>query len=88
LVFSPDYFWALRLAISICGLEAYGILFFAHFLNNGFAVAISWYFQRNNMPLKGDEEIPVQWYGYIISAILTLALFKLLKDKSKIENED
>lgn len=54
---------------------------FAHFLNNGFAVAISWYFQQQNKPINGNEEIPVQWYGYIISAILTLALFKLLKDK-------
>lgn len=55
---------------------------FAHFLNNGFAVAISYYFQLQNKPIKGDEEIPVQWYGYIISAILTLVLFKLIKDKS------
>ncbi|MES2651197.1 MAG: CPBP family intramembrane glutamic endopeptidase [Bacteroidota bacterium] len=55
---------------------------FAHFLNNGFAVGMAWYFQRNNLPLTNDEQIPVQWYGYIISAILTLALFKLLKDKT------
>ncbi|RYG19267.1 MAG: CPBP family intramembrane metalloprotease [Chitinophagaceae bacterium] len=70
--FGYIYFWTGSLWYTI----------FAHFLNNGFAVALSWYFQRNNMPMKGDEEIPGQWYGYIISAILTLALFKLLKDKT------
>jgi membrane protease YdiL (CAAX protease family) len=70
--FGYIYFWTGSLWYTI----------FAHFLNNGFAVGMSWYFQRNNMPLKGDEEIPVQWYGYLISAILTLALFKLLKDKT------
>ncbi|MGF1923216.1 MAG: CPBP family glutamic-type intramembrane protease [Bacteroidia bacterium] len=56
---------------------------FAHFLNNGFAVGMAWYFQRNNLPLTNDEEIPVAWYGYIISAIFTLALFKLLKEKAE-----
>ena len=70
--FGYIYFWTGSLWYTI----------FAHFLNNGFAVAISYYFQLKNVPLKGDEEIPVQWYGYIISALLTLALFKLLKDKT------
>lgn len=55
---------------------------FAHFLNNGFAVGLAWYFQRNNMPLNTDEQMPVAWYGYIISALITLALFKLLKEKA------
>lgn len=70
--FGYIYFWTGSLWYTI----------FAHFLNNSFAVGMAWYFQLNNMPLKEDEEIPVQWYGYIISAILTLALFKLLKDKT------
>ena len=70
--FGYIYFWTGSLWYTI----------FAHFLNNGFAVAISWYFQRKNMPINGDEEIPVQWYGYVISAILTLTLFKLLKDRA------
>lgn len=68
--FGYIYFWTGSLWYTI----------FAHFLNNGFAVAMSWYFQQKNVPLKGDEEIPVQWYGYIISTILTLTLFKILKD--------
>ena len=70
--FGYIYFWTGSLWYTI----------FAHFLNNGFAVGMAWYFQKNNLPLNSDEEIPVQWYGYIISAILTLALFKLLKDKT------
>ncbi len=70
--FGYIYFWTKSLWYTI----------FAHFLNNGFAVGIAYYFQRNNMPINADEEIPVQWYGYIISAILTLALFKVIKDKT------
>ncbi len=70
--FGYIYFWTGSLWYTI----------FAHFLNNGFAVGMAWYFQRNNLPLNNDEQIPVAWYGYIISAILTLALFKLLKDKA------
>lgn len=70
--FGYIYFWTGSLWYTI----------FAHFLNNGFAVGMAWYFQKNNLPLNNDEEIPIQWYGYIISAILTLALFKLLKDRT------
>ncbi|HTM99973.1 MAG TPA: CPBP family intramembrane glutamic endopeptidase [Pedobacter sp.] len=70
--FGYIYFWTGSLWYTI----------FAHFLNNGFAVSIAWYFQQKNLPLNSEEEIPVQWYGYIISAILTLALFKLLKAKT------
>ena len=70
--FGYIYFWTGSLWYTI----------FAHFLNNGFAVGMAWYFQKNNLPLNNDEEIPIQWYGYIISAILTLALFKLIKDRT------
>jgi hypothetical protein len=70
--FGYIYFWTGSLWYTV----------FAHFLNNGFAVGIAWYFQQKNLPLNSDEEIPVQWYGYIISAIITLALFKFLKDKT------
>ncbi len=71
--FGYIYFWTGTLWYSI----------FAHFLNNGFAVGMAWYFQRNNLPLDNDDQIPVAWYGYVISALLTLALFKLLKDRIK-----
>lgn len=70
--FGYIYFWTGSLWYTI----------FAHFLNNGFAVGMAWYFQKNNLPLNGDEQLPVQWYGYLISAIFTIALFKFLKDKS------
>lgn len=55
---------------------------FAHFLNNGYAVVITYYFQKNNLPIKEADQVSIAWYGYIISAILTLALFKILKDRS------
>lgn len=55
----------------------------AHFLNNGFAVSMAFYFQKNNLPINQDENMAISWYIYLISAILTLALFKILKDQAK-----
>lgn len=55
---------------------------FAHFLNNGYAVAMAWYLQKNNLPITNDDGPSVAWYGYLISAILTIALFWILKEKS------
>ena len=60
---------------------------FAHFLNNGFAVAMSFYFQKNNLPMNQDENMSISWFVSLISAILTIALFKFLKDNSVKENE-
>ena len=60
---------------------------FAHFLNNGFAVAMAFYFQKNNLPMKQEENISVSWYVYLISAIITLALFRFLKEASAKEIE-
>ena len=57
----------------------------AHFLNNAFAVSMAYYFQKNNMPINQEENMSISWYIYLISAILTLALFKFLKDKTKEE---
>lgn len=59
----------------------------AHFLNNGFAVSMAWYFQKNNMPINQDEGMTATWYIYVISAILTLALLKYVKDSAKTINE-
>lgn len=73
--FGYIYFWT--------GSIWYAVL--AHFLNNGFAVAMAFYFQKNNLPLNQDENISVSWYVYLISAILTIALFKFLKKKSEDE---
>jgi hypothetical protein len=55
---------------------------FAHFLNNGYAVTIAYYMQKNNFPIEKADEINIAWYGYLISAFLTLALFWILKDKA------
>jgi membrane protease YdiL (CAAX protease family) len=59
----------------------------AHFLNNGFAVSVAWYLQKNNLPLSKADETNFAWYGYLISAILTLALFKFFKDQNSNQNE-
>lgn len=56
---------------------------FAHFINNGYAVVIAWYMQRKNMPIEEADDINIAWYGYVISAILTIALFWFLKKKSE-----
>lgn len=53
---------------------------FAHFLNNAYAVSVAYYLQVNNQSYTNAEDIQMPWYGYLISAILTLALFKFLKN--------
>ena len=61
---------------------------FAHFLNNAYAVCAAFYMQKHNMPLdKADEPIGFPWYGYLISAIITIALFKFFKDSAERERK-
>ncbi len=55
---------------------------FAHFLNNGYAVVVAFFLQANNKSISSADEMTLPWYGYIISAILTLVLFKFLKDRT------
>lgn len=52
---------------------------FAHFLNNGYAVCVAFYLQSKSQPYANAEEMDMPWFGYIISAILTLALFNFFK---------
>jgi membrane protease YdiL (CAAX protease family) len=60
---------------------------FAHFLNNAFAVCQSWYLQMHHIPLKqADKTSFFPWYAYIISLILSIFLFKYLKDKTTQNN--
>ncbi|MDN3586656.1 CPBP family intramembrane metalloprotease [Pedobacter aquatilis] len=60
----------------------------AHFLNNAYAVCVSLYLQKNNIPLnKADEPMGFPWYGYLISAIITIALFKFFKDTAQRERK-
>ena len=61
---------------------------FAHFLNNGYAVVVAWHMQRNNIPIEKADEMDIAWYGYIISAILTLALFYLVRKSGVRKSED
>ena len=61
---------------------------FAHFLNNAYAVCAAFYMQKHNMPLdKADEPIGFPWYAYVISVILTIALFKFFNDTAKSERK-
>ncbi|QNR84194.1 CPBP family intramembrane metalloprotease [Pedobacter riviphilus] len=60
----------------------------AHFLNNAYAVCAAFYMQKHHMPLdKADEPIGFPWYGYLISAIITIALFKIFKDNATRERK-
>lgn len=70
--FGYIYFWTGNLSYAI----------FAHFLNNAYVVCVAYYLQQKNLPFESADEMPMAWYGYLISAILTLALFKFLKDSS------
>ena len=56
---------------------------FAHFLNNAYAVCVAWYLQLHHIPLsEADNSTNFQWYGYIISLILTIFLFNYLKERT------
>jgi membrane protease YdiL (CAAX protease family) len=60
----------------------------AHFINNAYAVCAAFYMQKHHMPLdKADEPIGFPWYGYLISAIITIALFKFFKDNATRERK-
>ncbi|MCZ4224088.1 CPBP family intramembrane glutamic endopeptidase [Pedobacter rhodius] len=59
-----------------------------HFINNGYAVCVAYYMQKHNMPLdKAENPIGFPWYGYLISAIITIALFKFFKDTAQRERK-
>ena len=64
----------------------YAIL--GHFINNGYAVCAALYMQMHNIPLnKADDPIGFPWYGYLISAIITLFLFKFFKERTQSERK-
>ena len=60
---------------------------FAHFLNNAYAVVVAFYLQANNKSISGADDMNLPWYGYVISAILTLVLFLQISNKSKVESQ-
>ncbi|SEA94020.1 CPBP family intramembrane glutamic endopeptidase [Pedobacter hartonius] len=60
---------------------------FAHFLNNAYAVCQAWYLQAHHIPLEqADNSAYFPWYASIISLILSIFLFKYLKDKTTESN--
>lgn len=60
----------------------------AHFINNAYAVCAALYMQKHHIPLdKADEPLGFPWYGYLISAIITIALFKFFKDIAQRERK-
>ncbi len=64
----------------------YAIL--GHFLNNGAAVVMAYILQKQGKSLDEIDKTPsFEWYGYLISAILTLILlftfFKISKNEEK-----
>jgi membrane protease YdiL (CAAX protease family) len=59
-----------------------------HFINNAYAVCVALYMQKHHIPLdKADEPLGFPWYGYLISAIITIALFKFFKDIAQRERK-
>ncbi|MFD2285106.1 CPBP family intramembrane metalloprotease [Pedobacter petrophilus] len=64
----------------------YAIL--AHFINNAYAVCAAFYMQKHNIPLdKAEDPIGFPWYGYLISAIITIALFQIFKNNAERERK-
>ncbi|MDQ8005041.1 MAG: CPBP family intramembrane glutamic endopeptidase [Pedobacter sp.] len=61
---------------------------FAHFLNNAYAVCAAYYLQMNNQSYTNADDIALPWYGYLISAILTLALFEFVRKQSVQKSAD
>jgi membrane protease YdiL (CAAX protease family) len=60
---------------------------FAHFLNNAYAVCQAWYLQAHHIPLdQADNSAYFPWYAYVISLILSIFLFKYIKDKTTESN--
>jgi membrane protease YdiL (CAAX protease family) len=59
----------------------------AHFINNAYAVCLSLYLQKHNIALDStDPVVAVHWYGYLLSAGLTIFLFIYFKNQLKNNN--
>ncbi|PST85054.1 CPBP family intramembrane metalloprotease domain-containing protein [Pedobacter yulinensis] len=62
---------------------------FAHFLNNAYSVTAAYIMQQQGHSLREiDSTAYFAWYGYVISLILTIALFRILRNRgTKRETE-
>lgn len=72
-MFGYIYFWTKSIWYTV----------FAHFLNNGYAVCVAFYLQKNNLPMDQDDTAGLPWYFALISLALTVALFHYLKQQTK-----
>lgn len=55
---------------------------FGHFLNNAYAVCVAYYLQMHHKPYTAADDMNLPIYGYLISAVLTIALFTLVRKTS------
>ncbi|HWW39120.1 CPBP family intramembrane glutamic endopeptidase [Pedobacter sp.] len=71
--FGYIYYWSGSLWYAMLG----------HFINNGYAVCVAWYLQIKHLPLDdADNTFHFKWYGYILSLLVTIALFIYFKKRT------
>lgn len=61
---------------------------FAHFLNNAYAVVVAYYLQATHQSYTNADDMTMPWYGYLMSAILTIVLFNLVRKLGRPMSED
>lgn len=72
-LFGYIYFWTKSIWYTV----------FAHFLNNGYAVCVAFYLQKNKLPIDQDDTAGLTWYFALISLALTVALLGYLRQQAK-----
>ncbi|PTT01156.1 CPBP family intramembrane metalloprotease domain-containing protein [Pedobacter sp. HMWF019] len=71
--FGYIYYWSGSLWYAMLG----------HFINNGYAVCVAWYLQIKHLPLEdADNTFHFKWYGYVLSLLVTIALFIYFKKRT------
>ncbi|HMI05278.1 MAG TPA: CPBP family intramembrane glutamic endopeptidase [Pedobacter sp.] len=71
--FGYVYLWSGSLWYSMLG----------HFINNAYAVCVAFYMQKHNMDISKMDSVPqFAWYGYLISFVLTILVFQILKKQT------
>jgi membrane protease YdiL (CAAX protease family) len=71
--FGYIYLWSGSLWYSMLG----------HFINNAYAIGAAFYMQKHHMDIaKMDNTPQFAWYGYLISFVLTIAVFQIFKKQT------
>jgi membrane protease YdiL (CAAX protease family) len=71
--FGYIYLWSRSLWYSMLG----------HFINNAYAVCVAFYMQKHGMDISKIDSVPqFVWYGYLISFVLTVLVFQILKKQT------